>query len=158
MGKLGTLASIIAIGLSATAAAAAASPAWTEPAETHPVSWSLSSVDGPGRITYSTGFGYCVGMPKPRLLRPQVVWRANEVIVTLREHKPEWRFGRNGACGDVMLGTSGHLHFARSIAGRGIYDGSTSPPTWVGGPPTRLVERLLRYLRPLLALKAAASL
>lgn len=110
------------------AAALSLDEGWSEPARVEKVSWGLASVDGPRSLTMVVSTGYCVGMKMPRLLRPHVSWRPGRAVITARLFQPAVQFGPHEACGGVGLGMSKQVHFAHRIAGRVLYDGSTTPP------------------------------
>lgn len=109
---------------------------WNEPAYVGHPTWYLISVDGPREITYATEAGYCVGTPRPRLLRPRVVWRRNRIVLTARVFHPALHFGPHEFCGGVGLMIQDRIRLAHPIAGRSFYDGSESPPE-PREPPSR---------------------
>jgi len=122
----------IALVLAATAvvtgAAQGSATAYTEPEEVRAISWALSSVDGPHRLTLTVTTGYCVGKPKPSIDHIAKAWHPRSVVITVFMRYPRVHFGKHEACGDVGLGISTKLRLGRSIAHRSLYDGSSSPP------------------------------
>jgi len=102
--------------------------AYTEPEEVRAVSWGLSSIDGPHRLTLGLSTGYCVGKPKPRIDRVTKTWHPKSVVITVFLRYPEVHWGKNEACRGVGLGIGMQIRFGRSISHRAIYDGGTSPP------------------------------
>jgi hypothetical protein len=125
------VAAILVLAAALNAGAATASPldeGWDEPAKVAKVSWFLVSSDGPHSVTIAVSTGYCVGEKRPRLLRPHVDWHPERAVITARLFVPAVHFGPHEACGGVGLGISKQFRFTHRIAGRVLYDGSTTPP------------------------------
>jgi hypothetical protein len=118
----------VAVAAASTSMVQGSASAYTEPEEVRAVSWALSSIDGPHRLTVGVSTGYCVGKPKPRIDRVTKTWHLESVVITVFLRYPEVHWGKSEACGDVGLGIGKQIRFGRSLSHRAIYDGSTSPP------------------------------
>jgi len=118
----------VAVAVASMSVVQGSASAYTEPEEVRAVSWGLSSIDGPHRLTLGVLTGYCVGKPKPHIDRVTKTWHLKSVVITVFLRYPEVHFGKHEGCGDVGLGMSKQIKFGRSIRRRALYDGSTSPP------------------------------
>src|SRR3954453_20883209 len=98
--------------------------AYTEPARVQAVSWGLSSIDGPHRLTLAVSVGYCAGGPKPQIDHVTRKWRPRSVVFTVFVRFPKVHFGKNEVCGGVELFIWKQIKFGNSIAHRALYDGS----------------------------------
>ncbi len=102
--------------------------AYTEPETVRPVTWHLSSIDGPHELTFVVTPGYCVGKPKPRVDHVSRAWHRKSVVITVFLRFPKVHFAKNEACAGVGLVMLKQLKLGHSIARRALYDGSSSPP------------------------------
>lgn len=102
--------------------------AYTESAKVRAVSWTLSSIDGPHKLTLAVSTGYCVGKPKPRIVRITRKWRPRRVVITVFLRSPKVHFGKHEGCAGVGLGIQQQIRLGHSISHRALYDGSSSPP------------------------------
>jgi hypothetical protein len=125
--RFARMTAVVAVALASAGVVQASASAYTEPEEIRAVSWGLSSVDGPHKLTLGISTGYCVGKPKPIIDRVAKAWHRRSVIITVFLRYPEVHWGKNEACGGVGLGIGKQIRFSRSISHRAVYDGSTSP-------------------------------
>jgi hypothetical protein len=93
-----------------------------------PVSWRLSSVDGPRVVDLRNSVGYCVGDPKPRVDHVKVIEHPKSIFITTYVGFPAPP-QTSGQCAGVRLILKKRLRLKLAIEGRTIFDGSKVPPS-----------------------------
>ena len=80
-------------------------------------------------IKIGSGVGYCVGDPRPRIMRPDIKYRGDDVYIRLElKRPPPSRPSRNGPCRGVELLVTRTINLRRDLSDLRLYDSGVEPP------------------------------
>jgi hypothetical protein len=89
--------------------------------------WDVISELSPRTIEIGGDIGYCVGRAKPRIAKPNIVYRGSDVYISLKlEHRH--RLPRKARCMGVGLLVKRAVRLRRDLADLRLYDSGVDPP------------------------------
>lgn len=74
------------------------------------------------------GAGYCEGDPKPRIAKPDIQYRGDDVYIRLELRTPRHRPADNGLCFGVGLPVTRRITLRRDLSELNLYDSGVDPP------------------------------
>lgn len=91
--------------------------------------WGAGPIKSPRSIVIGTETGYCVGDPKPRILRAKPRYVMEDVYIQAEVFFPKMKPSNGRLCAGVGLFIRKTVRLNRDLDDISLYDLSTDPPT-----------------------------
>lgn len=90
--------------------------------------WAVIFTPTSRTVKIGSDVGYCVGNPRPRIVKPNVEYRGDEVYIRAELHKPSRRVPSRGPCRGVGLLVTRKIVLRRNLSEVELYDSGVDPP------------------------------
>lgn len=93
--------------------------------------WGVISTKPPRTLVVGGGIGYCEGDPRPRIIRPQVEYRDDNVFIRLAVKRSPKKASKGEVCLGSELLITRVVTLRRDLSDVEIYNANTEPPNVV---------------------------
>lgn len=130
---VGVVAAVAAISSMGMACGASDDEAGTavESGSAKPFEWGVITPDPPRALVVGGGIDYCVGEPRPRIARPRVEYRGDDVYVRLNVKRPPKKVSKGEACFVKELLITRAITLRRDLSEVEVYNADVEPPKLV---------------------------
>lgn len=90
--------------------------------------WGAIFTPSKRTVVVGEGVDYCVGDPRPRIAKPEIQYRGDDVYIRLELKTPRFQSPKGSRCAGVGLLVKRKITLRRDLSDVELYDSGVEPP------------------------------